>query len=252
MRARAALWLAGGVLAHRPAPKVAPLRPSSAAAQALKHPWVAEMTGSTGGSGPGTHPRGSSTSTLQLLELKLLAFSRNIGVMPKVLGEGDVLINQGERCPLVFIISRGSLTLYSDSKGSPTGKDIFGKLTTGQYVNEFALFESEPVEQLDHMQERRIDGPHGLPMALTRRGSNAPPPPCPMGVQAFEETEILFLTREQLLAVMESEPDLARAMLLEAEKRLRRLKNMRIAKPGRLRMSDASVAHADSQVGPSP
>lgn len=81
---------------------------------------------------------------------------------------------------------------------------------------------------------------------MAKKGSAGPLPPCPMGVQAFEETEILFLTREQLLAVMETEPELARAMLAEAEKRLRRLKNMRMAKPGRMRPSDAPAGHGES------
>lgn len=279
------------------------------AAQALKHPWVTEaaQNGGGGAGGAGGGGRGSSTYSLQVLEQKLLAFAKNIGVQPKVLSEGDVLINQGERCPLVFIIARGSLTLYSESRGAPTGKDVFGKLSAGQYVNEFVLFESEPVEQLDHMQERRPDGPHGLvragcaapslrpafafpcslarvplaqqaepasfvcsqtasankpltqhpslfpyltpsqpqPMAMAKKTTTGPLPPCPMGVQAFEETEIIFLTREQLLAVMENEPEFARTMLNEAEKRLRRLKNMRMAKPSRRGPSDAS-GHGES------
>lgn len=269
------------------------------AAQALMHPWIAEAASAAdGGAAGGASGRDSALPALLALEQRLLAFARNVGGQVKLLAEGDILINQGERCPFVFVVSRGLLTLYSESRGGPSGKDVFGKLAAGQYVNEVVLFEREPVEQLDHMHDRRPDGPHGLvrsepalfarflslflslltvslrsatfaptdwrpaltascfdhpqPMAMAKDASAGELPPCPMGVQAFEETEILFLTREQLLAAMESEPELAKTMVAEAERRLRRLKNMRLAKPGRMRPSDVSSGCGDGSAAAAP
>lgn len=159
-------------------------------------------------------------SPLAMAQQKMRQYAQYLALPVRLYRDGEMLICQGQRCPNVFLIRKGVVEVFVEDKfcgpDGPVSVIPLGQCIDGEYIGEFSLF-SESMIRTSFDVTRKMGEAVKAEKLQTLDGEV---PPCPIGVRAVGDVEVVVYTRQQLKDILDHDKVMDAAVAREAEERI--------------------------------
>lgn len=159
-------------------------------------------------------------SPLAMAQQKMRQYAQYLALPVRLYRDGEMLICQGQRCPNVFLIRKGVVEVFVEDKfcgpDGPVSVIPLGQCIDGEYIGEFSLF-SESMIRTSFDVTRKMGE---AVKAEKLQNLDGEVPPCPIGVRAVGDVEVVVYTRQQLKDILDHDKVMDAAVAKEAEERI--------------------------------
>lgn len=187
--------------------RVSDLHPTHPATEALANEWV-HMSDVT------------LDSPLAMAQQKMRQYAQYLALPVRLYRDGEMLIAQGQRCPNVFLIRKGAVEVYVEDKfcgpDGPVSVIPLGQCIDGEYIGEFSLFSESMIRTSFDVTRKMGESVK----AEKLQNLDGEVPPCPIGVRAVGDVEVVVYTRQQLKDILDHDKVMDAAVAKEAEERI--------------------------------
>lgn len=159
-------------------------------------------------------------SPLAMAQTKMRQYAQFLALPVRLYRDGEMLICQGQRCPDVFLIRKGVVEVFVEDKfcgpEGPVSMIPLGQCIDGEYIGEFSLFSESMIRTSFDVTRKMGD----VVRAEKLKSLDGAVPPCPIGVRAVGDVEVVVYTRQQLKDILDHDKVMDAAVAKEAEERI--------------------------------